>query len=1445
MRSYLTHSPLTFAAHPPSPSPAPVEGQPNKARTRRSTSADVISLEVQKAAQTLVRQADADLAGKFATALMEQVNSNSTGRQQPIASGVVSAIPANSTFGQLWAQLTHTLKSEPFATFAKNNHIDLSNLKVTPSGWLDCTVNGKRRTFSNYETGFEQATVDVLIAARKLSPDNKSFVYVDEHSATTRAVGNFYGVQVPNTKAATLADIRQLQENMRFPSVFSPDANAPRPRRHEYRHARQMQDEAEQDLALQMVREPGKFPPQQGQAGIPQLAPPNPAQPATTPAQTPTATTDPVAAIARRQFAGEPNVYSVVARALSDRIKEAAPALDVDVNQISIETPDPDTPGAFKRTQLMARVFDYLTGGEAPRFTGTDRAFDTRPDLLARTGNSADTPLDLDLSALSSIINALPARLNHYYETAMGEYWDKPAFAGGTDVGAAFTGSHRALVSRILRSNLQLASLKQPGLDDEQRKTIDMVARHPEEATRPAPTDPNSSGATVYSLVGTAPKMVIHRYLANINRDILLLVEPSGKIIPFKSWDELNSLGALNDRLTGNMFSAQADIIIDQHLGDSLSAPSTPSGTDDSTKETIPLPDWMSKAGEAERFVMHELSLGLASTHQTNQGRSYNSGIEDIRSFAQHRFDSLPENQKLTAHAAANLEVVFKVPYGTLNSGFIDRQTMSLTDMLLNNLSGLPNGQIEVFFKTGLKDENGAEIKVRVPTLEKEGVLKQLVDELDIGKTYTDLLKKQLLDDPSEKAQRQSLFAQQVPLELQFKALELSIKGASGFNATGFRYIQEVFKPGLGPRVVDGKEIVIRPLAFDNQANGKPDGVEGAYLIEPKDTTTGPHILYRPLISDAPLLQFPTRQALLEAIQNKGKLQNDILAWLPDENTRKLYSGDGFKHPNLVIFGLNLGSVPLNKAHPLAIDTRLQQTLQEGKLLEHLYEANARNLITLAEHQSTTDAQSRWASLKEGGFLLLNSVLPVLRGPGAILGLMMQAQGIISDLGILLDDDAQKKQAALTDLLVNLATLFIHFKARSLSEPSSVTSTSPATGASVMVDEAVPLTPPLQRFRMGGPLERIIPVDGEIQTNVDTYNRKGQEVKRLNIIGHAAKPEGEQSAVIVAEGEQVYTAEKLDNELFGRGINIRDYPEVRLLVCYSAKGGDNSLAAQLHSLTGVPVKGYEGTVDVGYISGVGVDPEDIYKTALEKLRTQRPEFSEAARKELAEIALNNQLRDIDIFNHVEKKSGKKVKVNWGTIQNPIYAEVSVDYRPKRFGPSKTRTIAGTAEVQDTSKELHNMGEYKAFKALPEADKLKNSIAFTTSEDGQYEYFLDRTVGSTEIRLNIIGHGDKGGATFKSDLKGAASHSPEAFAKLIAPMLKKTGATHIRMISCKSGSTGFSEELSKRLNVPVKAPVGTVTQFEVMKDRYWILEKFPNPRRPHDHEWKTFTPATPA
>ncbi len=1408
------------------------------ARTKRSST--VVDLETKKAATALIRAGDAALSSLHSAALMNQLIADPAGRKSPLQSPVISDIPSTSTFGRAWAQLTHAIQSEPFASFASKHKIDTSTLKLnTQSGWaMDCVANGKRATFSIYDTGYEQATAAVSAAAHAFSSRLGPLEYTGASRATAEVIGTFYGVRPGDIPADIFRLITEQQDHHSFNALREPDSKAPDFNRPAYSHIREQQREAIENFAGEIALNPAllspsqrkptqwvedadrelarmcssamlslrpemarygkgprtgfamseipehstlgqtlrntKVPPgkdaqislawitrfyaepgnnetlvgvlthtstltrngfralskdtpptdkrshavqQRQRAAIQTLANPSTTEPeaAAPPTEKTRPVLDPMAAIARRQFAGEPNVYSVVARLLSERIKQAAPSLDVDVNQIAIETPDPDNPGSVKRTQLMALALGYLAGSEAPNFTGTDRAFDTRPDLLARTGNAADTPLALDVSALSGVIGALPLRLNTAYEADSRDYWSKQAFSSPTNADSVFSDSRLALISHMLRSNLQLASLKQTGLDDEQRITVDSVVRHPEGSTRPAPLDPNSSGVTVYSLGDSTPNMLIHRYLAQSNRNILLVVEPSGKISAYDSWDDVEKLGHIRQELTANMFDTQAQTLIKQHQGDSLFNPPPSIGAENPTPVTIKLPDWMSNAGEAERFVMHELSQGLASFIQRNKGRAYNSDIKDIRTFAQQQFNLLPDNKKLTQYAAENLEVVFKVPYGTLGSGFIDRQTMSLADMLLNNLSGLPNGQIEVFFKSGFNDENGAEVKVRVPALEKEGVLKQLVSDLDIGKTYPALLKEKLLDDPAKMAERRSLFAQQVPIELQLKALELGIKGKAGFNNTGFRYIQEILKPGPGSKSVDGKEIVIRPLAFDNKPNGKTDVVEGAYLIEPKDSTTGPHILYRPLIPDAPLLQFPTREALLEAIQTPGKLQNDTLAWLPDENTRKLYSGNGFKHPNLVIFGLNLGSVTLNETVPLAVDSRLQQTLQEGKLMEYLYEANANSLITLADQQSTSDAQSRWASLKTGGLLLLNALLPVLRGPGAVLGLLLQAEGIIHDLEVLDDERSTGKEAALTDLLVNLATLLIHFKARSLPEPSTTLSPRPATGGSLLVEEVATPTPASNnRIALGGPAD-IKPLAGDVQVFLDTYNGK----QRLNIMGHGEKPIGEQAAHIFGEDGKHYEAEDIDRELLARGIDIRDYSDVRLLACYSGNGGEQSLAAKLSALTGARVKGFDQEIITDYLGVGDEDPFKLYEDALARYRKNYTALSDREIQRMAEAELNRKLAGRDIKFNIFKDTGTEIELNIGSDEKPVIYRTKVDYQPRTFGtpkikPAPAKPVEVLMGYSHTAEDAHSV---LSTRSLTDCSAL---AVLTDLKDGVYQ-----------------------------------------------------------------------------------------------------------------------------
>ena len=69
--------------------------------------------------------------------------------------------------------------------------------------------------------------------------------------------------------------------------------------------------------------------------------------------------------------------------------------------------------------------------------------------------------------------------------------------------------------------------------------------------------------------------MLIHRYLSQSNRDILLLVEPSGKITPYDSWDDVEKAGHVHAALTDNMFDTQANTLIKKHQGDSLFNPPT------------------------------------------------------------------------------------------------------------------------------------------------------------------------------------------------------------------------------------------------------------------------------------------------------------------------------------------------------------------------------------------------------------------------------------------------------------------------------------------------------------------------------------------------------------------------------------------------------------------------------------------------------------------------------------------------------------------------------------------------------------------------------------------------------------------------------------------------------------------------------------------------------
>jgi hypothetical protein len=1004
-----------------------------------------------------VEEADRELARRISRVM----TINAMDLNANTSTGIIFGIPEDSSYVQGVQAYKEALSSDAFKRFMQAYNLDPRSVDVHSNGrllaWgLDSDGHVKGLMFPADHEDWAPLKPAILKAAREITGSEPmalpNYNY-GNYGYPIAGVEEFYGVREyygsPHWAEQNAGLIRDG-----FPALRTHNP----PNDASSLVVRERQQAAKQRLAHR--------------EGLPSPSVPTPTSPfrrnlvdSAIPAPPPVG---PVRFISQRLFEGEPNRQAVVAELLKDAISKASPSLNVDVQQLAFAVPDPVNPGQFLETPLMELAINHVDGDDVPVFRNDGKFVDTRADAQALTGEPAGTALDIDKAAVQQAISELPGKLNDALQRAKLDYWGQPPFnepvpGFGTDTSVSitpiFAGDRRLMLRDLVRDNLRLASFKHPGLDDLQRETLDMLVRYPQGSTRPKLAD--GSEVAVHILASTennhssspefqTPNLVIERKVAG--RTIVLVCEPSGKVTPYASlaavkekWDEnltqATPQETFSTRLTKvdvDAFYIQANIIINGHEAHAVATEPTLLDTQRPNRSQHTLSDWIKNTSDANHFILHDLALELASYMHRHKEHTYNSGIPDIRTFIQNQLNAL--SPPPVPYDINDVEVVFHTPYGVPVSGFgaIQTSRMPLSDAFIQNLAGLPGGRIEVrHTPTG----------TLIPALGQEGALNELIQKINVGKNYPELLKGELLDDPVKKTERQLRFAQQVPIELKMKALELTAKGAEGFdNAMGYRYLQAILDPTPGHKDVNGNEITMRPLAFVREPGAAPDIVEHMYLIEPKDSTVGPHILYRPLMAEAPLLQFPSRQALMETLRKTQSLQEQVIAWLPDEATRSIYDHGGFSEPHLPRLRVPIDefSVPRAPAAPtLAVDgdaiDSLAAKLQSGQLMNHLYDANAKALTTLAEQQSVSNSQSRWTTFKEGSFLLLNAILPALRGPAAVIGLALQAQGILGDLKTLANEKGGNKEAAMADLLANLASLVLHASLRRQSKPASIT----------------------------------------------------------------------------------------------------------------------------------------------------------------------------------------------------------------------------------------------------------------------------------------------------------------------------------------------------------------------------------------------------------------------
>lgn len=785
------------------------------------------------------------------------------------------------------------------------------------------------------------------------------------------------------------------------------------------------------------------------------------------------------------QFASRPALADVAWRLLSEAILKEYPTIKLDPGLTRVGLPTASA--RLELTPLMTLMLDFLVTGNAPdfqdKFGQSARLVDeTLIIKLSPPGAASTFP---DMALIQQMIIELPWGLTAALQNSLAAYWRDPADTGT---------SRWQWLSDRLKETLQSSAIEQAELDILEREAIDQLVRYPTLEQRTQLFAGHAVHAYCPELVYTqgalttrqlSPALLLVRSVAG--QTSVLLCDATGVCEPFASVDafiqtwgqrmaalyEVEHISLNRYEPGGNIFDCHAATVLNEQLENlqTLGIPSNqgiekltalyqritdpgyyflnPARPSYSTQANVhePLPEWLQNASPADRIAYRQHSLALASAKKRSHGHTFLSDIADIHSFATEALHSqlkldearlggvnaehsrahefLPEDLQLTFINAAGLP-------GAV--GVTQRITLNLVDLAIANLAGQPGTLTTISHRTGLALPDWLTPSYITHT---DG----LIETVDIGKTYPDMLRQQLLSDDSLIPERETRFADQTTAQLPLLALELKLRGQNGLTERGVRCVCALLSARVQDRQVDGQPVVMRELALIRKAGANADTVANMFIIEAQDTHVGPHLLYRPLYAE-PLQEFTTRPQLLQALAEPGELQTSVLTWLSD-SARPIYDNGGFKEPHYVRFGRGSDFGYVEKPQPatLAVDetgSELQLSLTNGKLMQYLYGSNARALVDQADRDSVSNHESRWAVFMEGANLLFSTLLqPFLRGPMMLTGWLISLMNSAShDIPALNSPNPITRELALVDLLMNVGMLLLQLPSATTRPPT-------------------------------------------------------------------------------------------------------------------------------------------------------------------------------------------------------------------------------------------------------------------------------------------------------------------------------------------------------------------------------------------------------------------------
>ncbi|POG01949.1 hypothetical protein BGP84_04825 [Pseudomonas putida] len=434
---------------------------------------------------------------------------------------------------------------------------------------------------------------------------------------------------------------------------------------------------------------------------------------------------------------------------------------------------------------------------------------------------------------------------------------------------------------------------------------------------------------------------------------------------------------------------------------------------------SIKLPGWLVNAKPGERFDYHAALLDLAASQGQFKGTTSLGDIDSISRYASRRLREqlqMAHQGKATCNPDALLISISERLEGSSPTA---PQSLFLRDETLTELAISRLGSNEV--ATRISNADGTPYQAGL-TLED---IESLILKADIGGSYPKYVNDMVNAQP-RRAARISQFAREWRSQLRFSTLKAGCEGQLD-EATRKALLDACSNAddnAPGPRFA--------PLAFLCAPGATTaDRAHGMYLIDLPERTGW--LLYRPFYENNTLLQFATLETLMAALRSKGELQQSVLDWLGND-VRAVYENDGFIRPHLHP-GLS------NIAHLLGVDSALVDTVLDklkqpvtitfaawdDDLDRHLFDARVQAMLQAASTNSVSNAQEKWALVKQAAWALFNTLTLFWHGPlASLVWLVLAVSAAKDDVSALLKGADEDRILAVTDLLTNLAMLLAH-----------------------------------------------------------------------------------------------------------------------------------------------------------------------------------------------------------------------------------------------------------------------------------------------------------------------------------------------------------------------------------------------------------------------------------